>query len=133
MQDAMGWENEEFSTFTVSQAFHVPKKSQNYLRNRNTSVMKLKRSLIPRFATVSRIAKTWTNSFNQYEFEPCLDFISLTVNLDGKTIQDTRQVLPRLANSRCIEVAIEIYVRLGEEEEKSKYRGQIKRGFKTKR
>src|SRR6266446_1693197 len=109
------------------------KKSQNYLRNRNTSVMKLKRSLIPRFATVSRIAKTWTNSFNRYEFEPCLDFISLTVNLDGKTIQDTRQVLPRLANSRCIEVAIEIYVRLGEEEEKSKYRGQIKRGFKTKR
>jgi hypothetical protein len=26
LQDAMGWENEEFSTFTVSQAFHVPKK-----------------------------------------------------------------------------------------------------------
>jgi hypothetical protein len=39
LQDAMGWENEEFSTFTVSQAFHVPKKitklpsQQKYISN----------------------------------------------------------------------------------------------------
>ena len=57
----------------------------------------------------------------------------LPYNLDSKTIRDTRQILQRLANSRCVEVAIEIHVRLGEEEDQSKRRGQTERGSKAKR
>jgi hypothetical protein len=57
----------------------------------------------------------------------------LPYNLDRKTIRDTRQVLRSLANSRCIEVAIEKHVRFGEEEDQSKNRSQAERGSKAKR
>ena len=49
--------------------------------------------------------------------------VCLTFNPDNEKIQDTREVSQWLANSRRIEVAIEIYVRLGEEKGESKDRG----------
>ena len=70
LQDAMGWNNKEFTTFTVSRVLSCSIKSPHYLLNRNTSMMRLERNLISRFATVSRTAKIWTKSFNQYEFRP---------------------------------------------------------------
>ena len=75
LQVAMGWEDEEFAKFTVSQA-SCSKKSPNYLLNRNTSMMKLERNLISRFVTVNRSMKTWMKSFNQYEFKPHFKYFS---------------------------------------------------------
>ena len=92
LQDTMGWEDKDFTTFTVSQVTHTLKVT-NYLLNRNTSIMKLKRNLTARFATVSRSTKIWKKSFNQYKFGYVLDVFLIPYNLGGKTVQDTRQVL----------------------------------------
>jgi hypothetical protein len=92
LQDAMGWEDKEFTTFTVSQVTHTLRKSPKYL-NRNTSMSKSKRNLTTRYATVSRSPKTWKKSFNQYEFGYVSDVFLLPYNLGSKTIRDTRQVL----------------------------------------
>lgn len=44
LQDAIGWEDEEYAKFTVSKAQLCCKKSRNYPLNRNTSMTKLERS-----------------------------------------------------------------------------------------
>ena len=86
LQVAMGWEDEEFAKFTASQDFHILKKPQNYRLNRNISTMKLEKSSISRFVTVSKSVKTWTQSSNQYGFEPCFRCFSYPYNPDSATV-----------------------------------------------